>query len=155
MPNTQELELTPEGSTNDLIFQFPAGIPGYERARYFHLFKLGIEFGPYFALRCIDEGGGPVFVVAHPRDVVGDYIIEIDSEYQDRLGLERAEDALVMVVCTLGKRSTAPSANTYAPLVFNVSNGIALQVPQPGSSFELRHQLKPLFYDPTRAEKLS
>ncbi len=153
--NTEDVKVEAPAGPTPLIFQFPAGIPGYESSRLYHLFKLGPEFGPYMALRCLDEEGGPTFVLVHPNDSIGEYVIEIDDEHQEKLGLENSDDALVMMICTLGRRSSAPTCNTYAPIVFNVANKLAYQVPQPGSEFGLKVQLKEAFFDASRVKSQS
>ena len=153
--NTEDVKVEAPVGPAPMIFQFPAGIPGYESSRVYHLFKLGPEFGPYMALRCVDEEGGPTFVLVHANDSIGEYIIEIDDEHQEKLGLENPEDALVMMICTLGRRSSAPTCNSYAPIVFNVANKLAYQVPQPGSEFELKVQLKEVFFDANRVQAQS
>ncbi|MGC8481352.1 MAG: flagellar assembly protein FliW [Acidimicrobiales bacterium] len=136
----------------EIVFSFPAGVPGYPGATSFQLFPLGPEFGPYYGFRCVNDDQ-PVFIVVQPSAVLSDYIVEVDDLHQDLLGLENAEDALVLLVVTLNGPGRLPTANLAAPLIINLNNNTGFQVLQIESTFEMRHKLGIPFHDPNRSRE--
>lgn len=116
---------------------FGAGLVGFPDARRFRL-EEG-ESG-VFELRGA-EVGAPDFVVVAPAPFFPDYAPVIDDETADRLDLIAEEDALVLLVVTLGARPEDATANTFAPLVVNARTREAAQVVLTGQPFSLRQPL--------------
>jgi flagellar assembly factor FliW len=137
-------------TVDDLVFEFPAGVPGYENATSFQLVPLGEAFGPYLGLRCT-RSEQPVFVVVQPFAVDVDLVVEVDDLHQALLGLDDPNDALVLLVVTLNGPGRMPSANLVAPIVLNLRSRTGFQVLQPDSTLEMRHKLTVPFHDLSRA----
>ena len=70
-----------------------------------------------------------------------DYTIEIDEQHVASLGLETADDAIVMTIVTLGE---PPTANLLGPLVVNRLTRSAAQVVQYQADYRAAEPLTPL-----------
>lgn len=117
--------------------EFPDGLPGFPDARHFVLEALEEGFEPFCTMRS-DDMDGLRFVVVPPGAVFENYVIEVPEDDVDRLGLDGAGDALVLVIVTV---SQPPTANLLGPVVINRRTGRARQVVLVGSSYEVRTPL--------------
>ena len=66
-----------------------------------------------------------------PVSLFPDYAPEIDDAQADALGLEAAEDALILVIVTVGERPEDATANLLAPIVVNVHTRASAQIVLP------------------------
>ena len=82
---------------------------------------------PLLLLTSVDEDG-PEFVVVPPGPFFPDYAPVLDDESCARLALTDADDAVVLLVVTLGPDVAHSTANLLAPLVVNSRNLRAAQV---------------------------
>lgn len=117
------------------------GMPGFPDLRVFALVGLD-ELGLLYALRSL-ENPDVRFLVVPPAPFFPDYVPEVDDSSCERLGLEAAEDALVLLVVTPGERPEDATANLLAPLVLNARTRAAAQVVLPGVDLPLRAPLRP------------
>ena len=148
---TEEATMSPAG----LVFDFPAGVPGFTDVQAFQLLPLGPEFGPYLALKAAGREH-PVFVVAQPAAITPAFDVEIDDVSQALIGLESTESVLVLVLITLHGERSLPTANLAAPIVINLASLRGCQVVQPGDdSAQLEVEIKVPVYDPARARDQS
>lgn len=133
MPAASLVETRPELAVTGGL----AGFPSSER------FVLGevVDGGPLFRLTSLDEEGLE-FVVASPGVFFPDYAPVIDDASVRRLGLTGEQDALLLVVLTLGSTAREATANLLAPLVVNRRDGAAAQVVVEGA-YPLRAPLQP------------
>jgi flagellar assembly factor FliW len=105
---------------------FAGGLAGFADHERFALVE--VEGGsPLFRLCSLDVPG-PEFVVAPPALFFPDYAPEIDDTSAARLGLDDPDDALLLVILTLGARASDATANLLAPIVLNRQDGRAAQV---------------------------
>jgi flagellar assembly factor FliW len=128
MPETQLPELTMSGGL--------AGFPDAER----YLLVEVPQASPLFMLRSLDVDGLE-FVVAPPGLFFPDYAPELDDTSAARLGLSDPEDALLLVVLTVGSDIASSTANLLAPVVVNQRTKQAAQVVLQGD-FPLRAPLQ-------------
>lgn len=105
---------------------FVGGLAGFPASERYQLVEVA-EAGPLFRLVSLDEPGLE-FVVAHPAAFFPAYAPVIDDGSAQRLGLVDADDALLLVVLTLGADVAQATANLLAPLVVNQRDGRAGQV---------------------------
>lgn len=113
-----------DGAVESLDIEFVAALPGFPELRRFRL--LGVEgIEPFCLLRSL-EVEGLEFVVVPPAAVFSDYAVELEDDAAERLELTDADDALVLVIVTVG--DAAPTANLLGPLVVNRRSRRALQV---------------------------
>ncbi|MBK6870164.1 MAG: flagellar assembly protein FliW [Kineosporiaceae bacterium] len=90
-----------------------------------------------FELRSL-EAPDVRFLVAAPNAFFPDYSFELDQDAQRELGLSAAEDALVLVVLTVGADAASTTANLLAPVVVNARNRSAAQVILSGTDWPVR-----------------
>jgi len=119
-----------------------AGLPGFPGAHRFRLSRWGDTSGPFALLECLDAEE-LAFVVVRPEPFFPSYMPEIDRATADRLGLVRAEDALVFVIVTLGPTPVDATVNLLGPLVINRRNRLAAQVVLDGDGSMVRTRLAP------------
>jgi flagellar assembly factor FliW len=122
---------------------FAAGIPGFPEARRFALVWWGEEDGPFSILTSLEQTSLE-FLVVPPHAFFPDYAPEIDDDIAERLGLESAEDAILMVIVTVGDDPGSATANLLAPIVVNSHTREAAQVVLTEGDLPLR---APLFAD--------
>ncbi len=102
------------------------GLAGFDGLERFVLVEVPHAHSLFF-LRSLEQPDLE-FVVAPPALFFPDYAPEIDDEAALRLGLEDPEDALLLVVLTLGDGIAASTANLLAPIVINQRTRCAAQV---------------------------
>jgi flagellar assembly factor FliW len=92
-------------------------LPGLPGLRHFVLVRLDEE-GMLLSLRSLDADGIR-FVVVPSVAFFPDYAPEIDDATVSALGLLTADDALVLLILTVGSSLRSSTANLRAPLVVN------------------------------------
>ena len=102
------------------------GIAGFRGAERFALVEVSAG-SPLFRLCSLDSPGLD-FLVVPPPVFFPDYAPEIDDASAERLGLTDAEDALLLLVLTVGVDVSAATANLMAPIVINARTRQAAQV---------------------------
>ncbi len=102
------------------------GIAGFAGAERFALVEVS-ETSPLFRLSSLDQPGLD-FLVVPPAVFFPDYAPEIDDASAARLALTDAEDALLLVILTVGADIAAATANLMAPVVINARTRQAAQV---------------------------
>lgn len=112
----------------------PTGMVGFPAARRFllHPHQEGV-----YAMECLDDEDLG-FVVIAPQQFFPNYAPVIDDATSQALGLGSSEDALVLLVVTIGTNDRPAHANLLAPLVVNRHTRVASQVVLSDSEFPLR-----------------
>src|SRR5258705_7306231 len=96
---------------------FAAGLPGFPDQHRFTLTWWG-ESDLFSILRSV-EHPDIEFVVVPPFPFFPNYEPELDDTTAERLGINAADDAIVLVIVTLGERPEDATANLMAPIVVN------------------------------------
>lgn len=122
---------------------FAGGLPGFPDARRFVLLRLGDETSPFSVLRSLDDEVDLEFVVTHPGLFFPDYEPEIDDDTAARLDLQSADDALLLVIVTVGDPVAASTANLLGPIVVNRHTRAAAQAVLGNSGYATREALVP------------
>jgi flagellar assembly factor FliW len=78
------------------------------------------------------------FLVAVPTVFFPDYTVDLDQDTCADLGLEDADDALVLVILTVGADPEPTTANLVAPVVINARTRAAAQVILSGTDWPVR-----------------
>ncbi len=115
------------------------GIAGFSGLERFALVEVS-EASPLFRLCSLDRPGLD-FLVVPPPVFFADYAPEIDDASAARLALTDAEDALLLVILTVGEDVAAATANLMAPVVINARTRQAAQVVVEGT-YPLRAPLR-------------
>lgn len=127
----------PETDVSHLTFD--TGLPGFPEARRFVLVNWGDEGSPFSIMRCLDDAALE-FVVVPPVVFFPEYEPEIDDATAEQLKLESGDDALILVIVTLGATATDATANLLGPIVINRHTNVAAQAILVGD-YELREPL--------------
>jgi flagellar assembly factor FliW len=114
---------------------FRAGLPGFPESRRFALVRWGANEGPYSVLVDLDDTDIR-FLVAPPALFFPQYEIELDDRSVGQLALGAADEALVLMIVTLGEKPEDATANLLGPIVINTSTreGIQVVLPEAGWS---------------------
>ncbi|WP_370290471.1 flagellar assembly protein FliW [Nocardioides sp.] len=101
-------------------------MPGFPDDARFALVRLDDD-GLLHGLRSLDSEGLQ-FIVVPPGAFYPDYAPEIDDDTVADLGIERAEDVVVLAVVRAGATLAETTINLRAPLVLNTTTLRATQV---------------------------
>ena len=102
------------------------GFAGFSGGERYALVEVS-SASPLFRLCSLDMPGVD-FLVVPPAVFFPDYAPEIDDASAARLELTDAEDALLLVVLTVGQDAGSATANLMAPIVINARTRQAAQV---------------------------
>lgn len=119
---------------------FDDGLPGFPEHRRFSLVRWGDETSPFSLLESLD-GDALRFVVVPPALFFPEYAPVLSDEDAARLGLEGADDAIVLVVVSLGERPADATANLLGPVIVNRHTLAAGQVVLTGQDVPTRAPL--------------
>jgi len=116
-------------------------MPGFAELSRYVLVRLGEDDteseGTLFELRSLEQPRVR-FLVADPAAFFPDYAVELDETSCHELELCDADDALVLVVLTVGPDPTTTTANLLAPVVMNARTRRAMQVIMSGTDWPVR-----------------
>jgi len=101
------------------VIEMVEPMPGFPDRRRFALVRLD-EAGVLSSLSSVEDPSLR-FLVVPPQVFFPDYAPEIDDVAAAALGIERAEDALLLVVVNPGDAAGAATANLLAPVLVNVA----------------------------------
>ncbi len=113
------------------------GLVGFPDTHTYHL--VGGDGGVFELVPL--ELQGPGFVAAAAALFYPDYRPVLDDAAVERLQLADADEALVLVIVTVGSDVNAAYGNLLAPVVVNTRTGAAAQVVLSGQDFPLRAPL--------------
>lgn len=119
------------------IITFPTGLLGFSSFRRFALLQPDDD-GVFFWLQSV-EAPDLAFVVTDPSLWVEGYEATIRREQMTELGLDRPEDAQVLVIVNKYDRSL--TANLQGPLVVNLTNQRAMQLVLAEKRWTTRHEI--------------
>ena len=112
--------------TTNPVLHFGGGLAGFPDHEDYRLVEVP-DAAPLLLLESVAEPG-PQFVVVPPDLFFPDYAPEVDDASAERLGLQSADDSLLLVVLTLGAEVADATANLLAPVVVNRRTHQAAQV---------------------------
>lgn len=127
-----------EGELPDLRFVRP--MPGFPQLSRFVLVRVGApdaEDTLLYELRSVQRPEVR-FLVAAPTPFFPDYAVELDEAACADLDLHDADDALVLVVLTVGPDPGGTTANLLAPVVVNARTRCAAQIILSGTDWPVR-----------------
>lgn len=101
-------------------------MPGFPDRSKFALVQLDDD-GVLCSLTSLEEPGLR-FLVVPPVRFFPDYAPEVDDETAAELGIESADDVLVLCVLTAGESLASTTANLAAPVLVNTTTCRAAQV---------------------------
>jgi flagellar assembly factor FliW len=130
--------------SEDAVFVFPAGLPGFEMERRFLFVEQPVN-KPLVFMQSV-ERPELCFVALPVTGICPDYRLALSAE--DRQALELAADAepvpdrdvILLALISLADQQP-PTANLLSPVVVNVAARKALQAIQADSGYSHRHPL--------------
>jgi len=130
------------GTMEDLGIEVPelnfiGGLAGFPEARRFVLSKWGGDDSPFSLMQSLEDPE-LAFLVVPPAVFFPDYQPEIDDETAARLNISDSDDALILVMITVGEAVKEATANLLGPLVINRHSNEASQVILTESGYDLR-----------------
>lgn len=128
----------------DTVLEFPAGLPGFERERFF----VPIDHPTSHPIVFLQSLSSPelCFITLPVLVVAPDYRLAIAAEDLRLLGLDETRqpaigsEVLCLAVVSVAEREQ-PTANLLAPVVVNLKTRRAVQAIQEGSPYAHRHPL--------------
>jgi flagellar assembly factor FliW len=118
----------PKVVDNELVFDFPEGIPAFEDYHKYCL-KTNEEIKPFVYLNSI-ELDNLGFICIDPFLVKADYAVKIPGKAASLLGLNEPGEAFVVTFVTVAEDPKEITTNLLAPVVLNVRTGKGRQVIQ-------------------------
>lgn len=107
------------------LVTFPEGLLGFEKYKKFVL--IDSEYEPFIWLQSTEESN-LAFLMIDPFLICNDYEADIDDSTLKNIGVESAEDIIIMTLVTIPKDGSAITANFLGPIVINKKNRKCLQV---------------------------
>ncbi len=111
----------------DTVFTFAGGVAGFPACLRFKIFHQEGEKPAVFWLQSLDDGA-VMFPIVAPETLDLEYEIELSDADCELLGLERAEDAAVVIIVYRNEAAGGRiAANTRSPIILNLANRRAMQ----------------------------
>lgn len=132
--------------TEEQVYQFPKGIPGFEQETKFAL--LSLEEGPFAYLQSLNEKE-LAFVVVDPFVFYPDYEFELPENESKELSLQE-DQVYVRSIVTLKDPIENSSLNLLAPIVMNSIARTGKQIVLHNSPYRTNH---PLWVEPAEGSK--
>lgn len=107
------------------LVTFPEGLLGFEKYTKFAL--IDSEYEPFIWLQSTEESN-LAFLMIDPFLICSDYEADIDDSALRNIGVDSAEDIIIMTLVTIPKDGSAITANFLGPVVINKKNRKCLQV---------------------------
>ncbi len=121
------------------ILKMPRGLLGLEDYTEYII----IQHRPDTCFRWLQsvQEPGLAFVLVDPSEFFTNYEIEISDADAEKLQLEKAEDAVVLSIVTIGENGQNVTANLAAPIVINIHNLVGMQVVLQDPRYTVKHPL--------------
>lgn len=107
------------------LVTFPEGLLGFEKYTKFAL--IDSEYEPFIWLQSTEESN-LAFLMIDPFLICSDYEADMDDSALRNIGVDSAEDIIIMTLVTIPKDGSAITANFLGPVVINKKNRKCLQV---------------------------
>lgn len=122
---------------DDELIHTPDGLPGFASARSWVLERSGPD-AVFGVLRNVEEPAIGL-LVTEPWELAPGYAPDLPEVELSRIGIDRAEQAIVLVVATIADGGDAVWLNLAAPIAVNVDSRRARQVILDRQGWPLRH----------------
>jgi flagellar assembly factor FliW len=110
------------------VFTFPQGIPGFENSKEYILLPASEEEkSPFFFLQSVAEKELSLFLL-DPFQMFGDYDVEIDNKVIEALHIKSENDVLLFTTVTVNSTLNDSTTNMKAPIVLNVKEKLGAQI---------------------------
>ncbi len=126
--------------SDDAIFEFPEGIPGFEQAHHFVCVERpGLR--PITFLQSVDDPG-VCFITLPAKAVEPEYELDLAREDLRVLGLAQMEESLACLAIVCMPQDAAPTANLLGPVVLSRETMRGIQAIREDSRYSAVHPLR-------------
>lgn len=101
----------------DQVYELTSPLPGFPATKKFFFIQKE-KIAPFKWLQSVEEPD-VTFVVVEPHNFFHDYFPQIPNFELKEVGLDRADDAWILVIVVLPEDMTQMTANLRGPLVIN------------------------------------
>ena len=115
---------------------FPYGILGFEKLKHYVL--LDARQQPFYWLQSSDAVE-VAFVLINPRIFQPEYILEVQPDELEEIGIENIEDALDFVIVTIPEDPSKMTANLQGPIIVNRNTRVGRQSISLNQKWMVRH----------------
>ncbi len=115
---------------------FPYGILGFEKLKHYIL--LDARQQPFYWLQSSDAAE-VAFVLINPRIFQPEYILEVQPDELEEIGIENIEDALDFVIVTIPEDPSKMTANLQGPIIVNRNTRVGRQSISLNLKWMVRH----------------
>jgi flagellar assembly factor FliW len=122
----------------DAVLTFPDRLPGLLDRQWALL--AASEDSPFFWLHSLENANLAV-PVTNPWQFFGDYEVRVPDDDASRLGLKRADDALILCVVKAAGRLADFTINLAGPLIVHKQTLTARQIINDVGGYAVRHPL--------------
>ncbi len=128
--------------TERQIITFPSGLIGFPAGQRFALIDRP-EIRPFQWLQALDDIN-LAFIVIDPNVFFPEYDAEIDAVDAQALGIEKQEDAVVLVIASVGgSDEPGVTVNLLAPIIIGAQQRLAAQIIQDPANWSVRTPIVP------------
>jgi flagellar assembly factor FliW len=132
---------------DDRVLTFPNGLLGFASYQRYCLLRPNDD-SVFLWLQSLEEPS-LAFVVTDPSQFEQDYVVPIRPEQMESLGLEKVDDAQVLVI--VNKREQQLTGNLQGPLVIGTTRMVGEQLVLADKRWTTRHRLMELSQAPQAA----
>ncbi|MDQ0116555.1 flagellar assembly protein FliW [Paenibacillus harenae] len=118
---------------------FGKSIYGFEQYSLFRVEEVEESSSFCHVRSCEEPSIG--FIVISPFDVYPEYEFQLNENLIEELGVDKADDVLVLSIVTVQKPFEKSTINLLAPLVINVKTGASRQVVLNGTNYTVNAPL--------------
>lgn len=119
--------------SSESTLEFPCGMPAFERHTRFLLIEKD-TFAPFLFLQSTFDGQVSFLVLPVAR-IEPAYLVALEPEEMDLLGMTTAAEPLLTLVVVTLTPGGAPTANLVAPILIHMGNRKGLQAIQSISNY--------------------
>ena len=127
--------------TQDLILQFPYGLPGFRSEKEFVMVPLGPD-SPFLYMQSL-VNADLTFLLVEPFNVFKDYSFEIDDEIAAEVGFSEANQPQIYNIVTVPDILGEMTANLMAPILVNWENRTGFQLVLENTVYGVKHRVFP------------
>lgn len=124
----------------DMIINFPDGIPGFAKEKQFIIINTEDEENPIQWLQSISNPE-LAFVIINPFLIFSDYDINIPQVVQEKLMINDPKDIAVYTIVVIPQDFKKTTTNLSGPLIINVNKKLGKQVILDDSRYTTKHYI--------------
>lgn len=130
-----EMDQVNQNESEEKIYTFPKGIPGFEHHQDFVLKKHNEMFNLFQSASQTDVA----FITVNPFDLYPNYEFELPQEAIEDIDVTKREQVFIQCIVTWHSNLSNVTVNLLAPIVFNTSNNTGKQIILQNTHYSTKH----------------